>query len=545
LPPVILRPADALRKDVNMAMERLLAMVCAGLVAAAPADTPTSQAPDNRDQVIAANLAVQTALQEGKELLLHGNYRSAVAVLESQLTQINGNVIYLRTLQDAYRKYIRELRLGKQDEEAQRYLRRLLILDRGAVLDESVLGTKAAVKTPEQSANGTPTDSGATFRLKGADAAPGIGVERARAARQADELLVRAEREFADRHYKEARLLYEQANQADRAVVEPAHERWAYCKLFHVADQVNHAQTAPPSWGDLEQEVQQALRLAPKLDQFGQSVLLEIDKNRKSVSAESARRDPALQHHPRNSEGWQIAESENFRIFHNQARDVAERAAEIAERTRVDVEMKWFSGVSGPWNPKCDLYLHADGEQYSRMTGQYNSPGHSSIRIENGRVAVRRIDLHCDDPNMLAAVLPHETTHVVLAGEFSGQLLPRWADEGLAVLTEPRAKVERHLDNLRRSRQEGRLFALQDLLQMENYPDNPGMIGAFYAESVSLVDFLSTLRGPQEFTLFLRDGLRYGYARSLERHYSLTSFADLERRWQEHAFQRPRLAQGQ
>jgi hypothetical protein len=215
---------------------------------------------------------------------------------------------------------------------------------------------------------------------------------------------------------------------------------------------------------------------------------------------------------------------------------LAQRVAEVAEHTRVAMQLKWFSGTS-VWTPKCDLYLHADGKQYSQATGQYNSPGHSSVRIENARVIVRRIDLHCDDANMISAVLPHETTHVVLAGEFGGQFVPRWADEGMAVLTEPRQKVERHLDNLKQCRQEGRLFHLQELVQMENYPENPSFIGAFYAQSVSLVDFLSSLRGPQEFTLFLREGLRYGYERSLQRHYDLQNFADLERRWEQHAFE--------
>ena len=73
------------------------------------------------------------------------------------------------------------------------------------------------------------------------------------------------------------------------------------------------------------------------------------------------------------------------------------------------------------------------------------SPGHSSIRTDGPRVLSRRIDLHCGDvPNLLAAVLPHETTHVTLAGQFGDRPVARWADEGMAVLTEPREKVERH-----------------------------------------------------------------------------------------------------
>ena len=41
------------------------------------------------------------------------------------------------------------------------------------------------------------------------------------------------------------------------------------------------------------------------------------------------------------------------------------------------------------------------------------------------------MDLHCDDANMLVGVLPHETTHVVLAGRFGRHLVPRGSDQGV------------------------------------------------------------------------------------------------------------------
>ncbi len=498
-------------------MQSLYALVCAGLVAGQVAD---------KDHLVTSNLVVQSALQEARDDLLHGNYKQAVSVLESHLAQINGNPVYLRTLQDAYRKYIRELRLAKQEEEAKRYLHRLLILDRGAILDAD--HNIAAPAAP-------------TVRLKSEDAPAEELLAASKSRRQADELLAKAERAYAERHFREARTLFEQANSADPHMIEAARERWAYATLFCVADQVNHAESANTSWTELEQETRQAMRLSPSLEKFGQSVLLAINKKREG----SAKPELAIVHHPRNPEGWLCAETDNFRIFHNQPQELAERAANIAERTRVEMSLKWFGGVDGQWSPKCDLYLHADADQYSRSTGQFNSPGHSSIKLESLRVTQRRIDLHCDDPNMFSAVLPHETTHVVLAGEFSGQFVPRWADEGMAVLTEPKEKVSRHLTNLVRCRQEGKLFHLENLVEMENYPNDPSAIGAFYAQSVSLVEYLAVLRGPQEFTLFLREGMRYGYAKALQRHYNFATFADLEHAWERHALQGASVAQGQ
>src|SRR2546423_9176713 len=96
---------------------------------------------------------------------------------------------------------------------------------------------------------------------------------------------------------------------------------------------------------------------------------------------------------------------------------------------------------------------------------------------------------------MMEAVLPHETTHVVLAGMFGNHDVPRWADEGIAVLTEPSFKVELHRRNLEKNHQEGLLFGVLELMQLRDYPP-ARRIGAFYAQSVCLVEFMAVMSGP-------------------------------------------------
>jgi hypothetical protein len=282
----------------------------------------------------------------------------------------------------------------------------------------------------------------------------------------------------------------------------------------------------------LEAEVRQALQLAPRLENYGNKLLGEIAQSRNGSSGPAV----AVRHFERNAEGWYRADTANFRVFYRQGRETAEQVAEVGERTRSAMHRKWFGGTPEEWNPKCDIFLHATAEEYTQATGvPGNSPGHSSIRTESGRVVGRRIDLHIDNPNMLIAVLPHEATHVVLAGQFGNFQVPRWADEGMAVLTEPRDKVERHLQNLGRCRDEQQLFTLRDLMQMNDYPE-PRRISAFYAESVSVVDFLSNQQGPQVFSQFVRDGLRSGYEAALQKHYGYHDFNDLQQRWRQFAF---------
>jgi hypothetical protein len=512
-----------------MAMEGLFALICAGaVIAAGPASPATIK--EERDTAVADALAVQTALRQAKQHLSQNDYRTAVYLLENQLARINGNQAYLNTLQDAYRGYIKELRLAKQDATAQVYLERLRILDPGAILDKSL--QSAAAPVPARPSAPAPVKTTATVRAKAEedDGDPFHSSRRDPKKDPARTLLARAEAEFSSRRYSEARLLYEQAHQTDSAATADCRDRWAYCKLHHVVEQLEHSSTPP--WPELEKEVRLALNLAPKLE-YGKYLLGEIEKRRSTPAGTDTPRGESgvqVRHLSRDAEGWSIVETASFRVHYTLSREQAEQAAKIAERTRADVQQKWFGGPGEDWSPKCDLFLFATAQDYAKTGVPGTSPGHSKITMENGHVVGRIVYLHCDDPNMLVAVLPHEATHVVLAGQFGEQQVPRWADEGLAVLSEPREKIERHLRNVSRCRQDGLLFTLHQLVQLSDYPD-PRYIGAFYAQSVSLVEYLASERGPRVFVEFLRDGLRGGYEAALQRHYGCQGFADLEQRW--------------
>ncbi len=97
-------------------------------------------------------------------------------------------------------------------------------------------------------------------------------------------------------------------------------------------------------------------------------------------------------------------------------------------------------------------------------------------------------------------------------------------------MTEPKEKIDQHRRNLARSHREGALYNVRDLMNMHDYPQGR-QIGAFYAQSVVLVDFLTSLKGPQVFAAFLREGLDTGYEQALRKHYGLRDFNELQSRW--------------
>ena len=255
-------------------------------------------------------------------------------------------------------------------------------------------------------------------------------------------------------------------------------------------------------------------------------------------------KEPAIEvQHQQSQNGWRVAETVNFRLFHQQTRAMAEAVLQMAERTRRAQQRKWFGRVDADWDPKCRIYLYSSAEDYSEATGAPINPGggHTDVRTDEGRALSRCIHLHGQRSFLLKGVVPHEVTHAVLAGRLSSGRVPRWADEGMAILAETQTQIDVHFRYLPRWRADDALFNMRTLVEMRDYPE-PRSIGPFYAQSVSLVDFLTREKGAPRFADFVRDGERGGYAASLRKHYGW-SFAELERRWMRHAFYRDKDAE--
>lgn len=542
---------------------------------------------------IANTLALQQAMERAKHSLLQSDgARAAVETLEKELPRVNGNAAYLQLLRDAYRAYIRDLCLANRPQAAKRYLERLSILDPAAANDPALRPQPLAQKKPlppptapkEEKPAPVYPDFARSQAARNAKADPGKGKPQPTAVRakndprddpfdaanrrpltaaagadtaaQARALLARAEAAFARGDYGTARDCFAQAHQTDRTSVAAARERWAYCLLDEVVKQVNQPNhTDRRSLPELQRQVEEAIAMAPALSKTGQWLLREIDSRGKGAvamarppqvdGAAGAAASFAVRHRGRNKEGWHVAETEHFLIFHHRDEAFAERVARIAEQTRSAMSRKWFGAEGAAWQPKCELILHPDAASYSRMTGvPTSSPGHSRIESDPSghRIVGRRMDIRLDVPDALEAVLPHEATHVVLAGQFGQHAVPRWADEGIAVLTEPEEKIRQHRRNLQKQHQDGLTFTARQLMEMVDYP-SPRRVPAFYAQSVMLVEFLTSQKGPTVFTAFVRDGLRRGYEAALRQHYGW-DFPTLEQRFAQQVLGESRVAAG-
>jgi len=115
------------------------------------------------------------------------------------------------------------------------------------------------------------------------------------------------------------------------------------------------------------------------------------------------------------------------------------------------------------------------------------SGGATSFAFDNGQILSQNMHIEGSLDRLLASVLPHEVTHTVFAYRFRTPV-PRWADEGGAVLSEDELERNRH-DQLVREilRTPGKRIPLRNLFALREYPRE---VMSLYAEGYSVANFL-------------------------------------------------------
>jgi hypothetical protein len=231
---------------------------------------------------------------------------------------------------------------------------------------------------------------------------------------------------------------------------------------------------------------------------------------------------------------WYVVETANFQVCFEENEAAARRCARHVEMLRIELASKWFGAPADKrWTPRCQIVLHSGRKGYVAAVGggSEGTLGSSAITFDEGKITSRRIDLLAIDSAFLTNALPHELTHVLLRDRFtSSGTLPRWADEGMAMMADPETKQERHLHDLRTAMANGAEFSAADLLAMRTYPPTKRR-QAFYGQSVFVVRLLIARKNPQQFVTFLERAQVAGYNAALRECYGIASMADLDRQW--------------
>lgn len=207
----------------------------------------------------------------------------------------------------------------------------------------------------------------------------------------------------------------------------------------------------------------------------------------------------------------------NFVVVAQKA-DVARQVGLRAEYFRRSKAIEWLGTEIPTWGQPCTVQV--------RLT-QGGAGGATSFAFDNGQILSQRMTVEGSLERILNSVLPHEITHTVFAAKFR-RPLPRWADEGGAVLSEDYQELARHDLLVRNLINNGRMIPLNRLFVLTEYPRD---VMALYAQGFSVANFLVSMRGRQYFLEFVKEGQQGSWGPAVNRFYGFRSVQDLEDQW--------------
>jgi hypothetical protein len=196
--------------------------------------------------------------------------------------------------------------------------------------------------------------------------------------------------------------------------------------------------------------------------------------------------------------------------------EIAQQVGQWAEYYRKEKAIEWLSREMPPWSEPCPLHVKPFG----------GAGGATSFNFMHGQVwQTMQIEGGLD--RLLKSVLPHEVTHTVFAHYFRCPV-PRWADEGGAVLSEDDLERSRHDQMVRQILNAGRAIPLRRLFTLRDYPRE---VGALYAEGYSVAYFLVAASGRRAFLSFVGQGMQGDWDTAVQAHYHYQNVEQLEEAW--------------
>lgn len=220
--------------------------------------------------------------------------------------------------------------------------------------------------------------------------------------------------------------------------------------------------------------------------------------------------------------GWTVTETASFCI--HSPGPLANDAVRVAERARAAALAEWAEAdPAARWRVKGDLFVFTSADAFERGSGvPREACGRSIVAMTSDASRVFRrevlaLDGHgCD----FAATVAREVTRATLADRFGAYPLPRWAEEGIAALTDPSAEIWRHEVRFASARKEGRAIPVETILTRDAPAGD--RLALYRAESVVLVQYLTTWLGRPRFGRFLRDAMADDPVAALRKHYGLS-----------------------
>jgi hypothetical protein len=209
----------------------------------------------------------------------------------------------------------------------------------------------------------------------------------------------------------------------------------------------------------------------------------------------------------------------NFRV-EAPTPEVAKQIAKASEKFRKELALAWLSEEMPRWPEPCQLIVTLTMD---------DACGSTSFTFSDRGLLSQKMEIRGPLGRLLISILPHEIAHTVFAYHF-GKPVPRWADEGGAVLSEGKSQGDRHDRILRKALRTDKKLPLSRLLALREYPKDSEV---FYAQAHSLTRFLVEKSDKEKFLQFVAQGMKDGWNDAVRMHYGFETIEELEEAWME------------
>lgn len=229
---------------------------------------------------------------------------------------------------------------------------------------------------------------------------------------------------------------------------------------------------------------------------------------------------------------WSIAKSRHFVVhYKNAPEDFIEQLIDKSEYyyDKIADDLGFRRYDFWLWDNRAKVYIHDDAQTYQAAT---NQPGWSS-----GCAIMKEKVIHTFPyaKGFFDTTLPHEMGHIIFR-EFVGfdnPSIPLWLDEGVASYQEN--LIYSTADKLiREAVATDKFVNLESLSRIEpQLIKDDASASLFYAEAISIIDYLVKEFGKDNFILFcqnLRD--KADLERAISHAYPFRNIQELDRAWQ-------------
>lgn len=215
-------------------------------------------------------------------------------------------------------------------------------------------------------------------------------------------------------------------------------------------------------------------------------------------------------------------ETRNFQVVADSA-EVAQSIAECAESSRKEVATLWSGEELPPWKTRCrvEVKVHHGSAQ-----------GLTSYEMRGGKNGDWEMVVEGSLDELVDSIVPHEVSHTVFASLFAHPL-PRWADEGAAMLCETPSQQKRQRLLAAQIIKSKNRTPLRSILGLKEYPKNSSEIMAIYYIGYSLSDFLVKSAGRARYLELLDRAENVGWDEAVWELYGFDDIEALEQNWVE------------